>query len=175
MRIPMRATAAAAVCLACAAVLAVRASALRADHPAQQQQQQQDLQMETPLPAADLVLLNGRVLTMETATPEAQAIAIRDDSIYVVGSNADVRKRIGPSTQTIDLHGQLAIPGFIESHGHFAGVGEMKEELDLTKAKSWDDIVAMVGEAATKARRDATPSSPSGLPGGTSSLRWIRA
>jgi len=148
----MRATAAAAVCLACAAVLAVRASALRADHPAQQQQPQQDLQMETPLPAADLVLLNGRVLTMETATPEAQAIAIRDDSIYVVGSNADVRKRIGPSTQTIDLHGQLAIPGFIESHGHFAGVGEMKEELDLTKAKSWDDIVAMVGEAATKAK-----------------------
>ncbi len=108
--------------------------------------------METPLPAADLVLLNGRVLTMEAATPEAQAIAIRDDAIYVVGSNADVRKRIGPSTQTIDLHGQLAIPGFIESHGHFAAVGEMKEELDLTKAKSWDDIVAMVGEAAKKAK-----------------------
>src|SRR6476469_9435128 len=99
MRIPMRATAAGAMCLACAAVLAVRASALRADRPAQQQPQ--DLQMETPLPAADLVLLNGRVLTMETATPEAQAIAIRDDSIYVVGSNADVRKRVGPSTQTI--------------------------------------------------------------------------
>jgi hypothetical protein len=146
----MRATAAGAVCLTCAALLAVRASARRADHPAQQQQQ--DLQMETPLPAADLVLLNGRVLTMEAATPEAQAIAIRDDAIYVVGSNADVRKRIGPSTQTIDLHGQLAIPGFIESHGHFAGVGEMKEELDLTKAKSWDDIVAMVGEAAKKAK-----------------------
>jgi predicted amidohydrolase YtcJ len=150
MRISKRATAAGAVCLACAAVLAVRASALRSD-PAQQQQQQ-DLQMETPLPAADLVLLNGRVLTMEAATPEAQAIAIRDDAIYVVGSNADVRKRIGPSTQTIDLHGQLAIPGFIESHGHFAAVGEMKEELDLTKAKSWDDIVAMVGEAAKKAK-----------------------
>jgi predicted amidohydrolase YtcJ len=145
----MRAIAAGALCLAGAAVLAVRASALRTEHPAQQQQ---DLQMETPLPAADLVLLNGRVLTMETATPEAQAIAIRDDSIYVVGSNADVRKRVGPSTQTIDLHGQLAIPGFIESHGHFPGVGEMKEELDLTKAKSWNDIVEMVGEAAKKAK-----------------------
>ena len=62
------------------------------------------------------------------------------------------RKRIGPSTQTIDLHGQLAIPGFIESHGHFTGVGEAKEQLDLTNAKSWDEIVAMVAEAANKAK-----------------------
>ena len=58
----------------------------------------------------------------------------------------------------IDLHGQLAIPGFIESHGHFTGVGETKEELDLTNAKSWDDIVAMVGEAAkTREARRVDP------------------
>ena len=153
MQISTRATVSAVVCTACVVVLAVHASALRGNRVASAAAAlQQDPQLETPLPAADLVLLNGRVLTMETATPEAQAIAIRDDAIYVVGTNADVRKRIGPSTQTIDLHGQLAIPGFIESHGHFTGVGEKKEQLDLTKAKSWDDIVAMVDEAAKKAK-----------------------
>jgi predicted amidohydrolase YtcJ len=153
MRISTRATVSAVVCTACIVVLAVHASALRGNRAASAAAAlQQDPQMETPLPAADLVLLNGRVLTMETATPEAQAIAIRDDAIYVVGTNADVKKRIGPSTQTIDLHGQLAIPGFIESHGHFTSVGERKEQLDLTKARSWNDIVAMVEEAAKKAR-----------------------
>jgi hypothetical protein len=152
MRISLRSTIAVVVCAASTAAFAVHANAVRFDRSAGPAQQQQDLQMETPLPAADIVLVNGRVLTMEPATPEAQAIAIRDDVIYVVGSNAEVRKRVGPSTQTIDLHGQLAIPGFIESHGHFTGVGEMKQELDLTKAKSWTEIVAMVDEAVKKAK-----------------------
>jgi predicted amidohydrolase YtcJ len=108
--------------------------------------------MSTPLPAADLVLINGRVVTLDPARPEAQAIAIRDDRIYFVGSTAGAKERIGPSTEVIDLKGQLAIPGFIESHGHFTGVGEMKLQLDLTQARSWDDIVAMVGEAVKKAK-----------------------
>ena len=107
------------------AALAVHAAALRNDRTVATQRQQ-DMQTETPLPAADLILVNGRVLTLENLMPEAQAIAIRDDAIYWVGTNADVRKRVGPSTQVIDLHGQLAIPGFIESHGHFTGVGEMQ-------------------------------------------------
>jgi predicted amidohydrolase YtcJ len=152
MRISTRATVSAVVCTAYIVVLAVHASALRGNRASAAAALQQDPQLETPLPAADLVLLNGRVLTMETATPEAQAIAIRDDAIYVVGTNADVRKRIGPSTQSIDLHGQLAIPGFIESHGHFTAVGDRKEQLDLTKARSWNDIVVMVEEAAKKAK-----------------------
>jgi hypothetical protein len=106
----------------------------------------------TPLPASDLVLINGRILTLERAQPEVQAIAIRDDRIYALGTRAQIKQYVGPSTETIDLQGRLAIPGFIESHGHFMGVGEMKMELDLTTAKSWDDIVAMVGEAAKKAK-----------------------
>ncbi len=153
MRISLRSTVAVVVCAASVAALAARTAALRNDQAPGSQRQ--DAQTETPLPAADLILVNGRVLTMETATPEAQAIAIRDDAIYVIGTNAEVRKRVGPSTQTIDLHGQLAIPGFIESHGHFTGVGEMKEDLDLTTAKSWSDIVAMVAEAVKAAKPGA--------------------
>ena len=101
---------------------------------------------------ADLVLQNGKIVTMNPAAPEATAIAIRGDTVLAVGSPTTVRRHIGPATKIIDLGGKLAIPGFIESHGHFTGVGEARMNLDLTKARSWDDIVALVAEAARKVR-----------------------
>jgi hypothetical protein len=73
---------------------------------------------------ADLVLQNGRIVTIDDRAPEAQALASSGDKIVFVGSNADVRKYVGGSTKVIDLQGQLAIPGFIEGHGHFTDIGE---------------------------------------------------
>jgi predicted amidohydrolase YtcJ len=101
---------------------------------------------------ATLVLTNGKILTVEEATPEAQAIAVRGDRIAALGSAADIRRYIGPSTEVIDLKGQLAIPGFIEGHGHFTGVGEAELNLKLMPATSWDQIVSMVAEAAKTAK-----------------------
>jgi predicted amidohydrolase YtcJ len=101
---------------------------------------------------ADLVLLGGHVVTVDPARPEAQAVAVRGDRILAVGSDAEIRRLVGPATQVVELHGRLLTPGFIEGHGHFLGLGESKQILDLTKAASWDDIVAMVGAAAAKAR-----------------------
>ncbi len=97
---------------------------------------------------ADLVLTNGNVVTVDSKRPKAQAIAIAGDRIVAVGSNAEIQKHVGPKTQLLDLGGQLVIPGFIEGHGHFMGLGRSKLVLDLTQAKSWDEIVAMVAEAA---------------------------
>ena len=57
-----------------------------------------------------------------------------------------------PRKQVIDLHGQLAIPGFIEGHGHFTGVGEYRLGLDLREARTWDQIVAQVARAAKQAK-----------------------
>src|SRR5437899_8448941 len=74
-------------------------------------------------PPADLVLTNGRIVTVDDARPEAEAIAISKDRIEALGTAAEIKSMIGPATQVIDLQGQLAIPGFIESHGHFTGVG----------------------------------------------------
>jgi predicted amidohydrolase YtcJ len=109
--------------------------------------------VQRPAPApADLVLTNGRIVTVEDAMPEAQAVAIAGDRIAAIGSADEIKPYIGSSTRVIDLAGQLAVPGFIESHGHFKGIGEMKMELDLTTAKSWDDIVAMVADAVKKAK-----------------------
>jgi predicted amidohydrolase YtcJ len=101
---------------------------------------------------ATLVLRNGKVVTVDAAIPEAQAIAIRGDRIAAVGSNESIQPLIGPSTQVIDLRGQVAIPGLIESHGHFMGLGSSKLTLDLMDVKDWDEIVSMVAVAAKQAK-----------------------
>ena len=101
---------------------------------------------------ADLVLVKGKIVTVDEAKPEAQALAVRGDLIAAVGTDKEIKAYIGPATKVIDLEGRLAIPGFIDGHGHFTGVGEAKLELDLTKAKNWDDIVAMVKDAVQKAK-----------------------
>jgi predicted amidohydrolase YtcJ len=101
---------------------------------------------------ADLVLTNGRIITVEDEQPEAEAIAIAGDRITALGSAEAIKTSIGPNTKVIDLKGRLAIPGFIESHGHFTGVGESRLELNLMTARSWDEIVAMVAEAVKAAK-----------------------
>lgn len=100
---------------------------------------------------ADLVLRGGRVATVNKADDMASAVAVRGHEIVAVGSDEEIESYLGDSTEVIDLEGRLLIPGFIEGHGHFMGLGMAKLRLDLTKAKTWDDIVAMVAEAAKAA------------------------
>jgi predicted amidohydrolase YtcJ len=109
---------------------------------------QQPVQPGAP---ADLVFVNGRIVTLERPA-EVEAIASRGSRIVVMGSTAEVRALAGPATQVIDLRGRLMIPGFIEGHGHFTGVGQSQLQLNLMRAKSWDEIVAMVREAVKDAR-----------------------
>ena len=101
---------------------------------------------------ADLVLTNGKIVTVEDGAPEAQAIAVRGDRIVALGSTADIKQHTGAATKVIDLNGQLVIPGFIEGHGHFNGVGEAQLNLNLMKTSSWDEIVAMVDAAVKRAK-----------------------
>jgi predicted amidohydrolase YtcJ len=101
---------------------------------------------------ADLVLVNGRIVTLDPARPEARALAIAGDRIAAVGDDAAIRRMAGGGTHVIDLEGRLAIPGFIEGHGHFLGLGRAKMVLDLTDARTWDEIVAMVADAARQAK-----------------------
>jgi predicted amidohydrolase YtcJ len=101
---------------------------------------------------ADLVLRGGRIVTLDERVPEAQALAVRNGAIVAVGSAADVARYIGPATQVINLAGRTAIPGFIEGHAHFNGVGENKMNLDLMNTKSWDEIVHQVALAVEKAK-----------------------
>jgi predicted amidohydrolase YtcJ len=105
-----------------------------------------------PQQPADLILTNGKIVTVEPSGAQAQAIAVRGDRIVAVGSSAEMKRHTGPATQLIDLQGKLVIPGFVEGHGHFNGVGVAEMQLKLMKTQSWDEIVAMVAEAAKKAK-----------------------
>ena len=100
---------------------------------------------------ADLVLMGGRIITMDSANPEADALASRGQQLVAVGSFEDVKKFIGSDTEVIDLGGAFASPGLIEGHGHFLSVGRAKMVLDLRVARSFDDIVAQVEAAVAEA------------------------
>ncbi len=101
---------------------------------------------------ADTVIRNGKVVTMDSTSPEGQGVAITGDRIIAVGSDAEIGRYVGPGTKVIDLQGHLAIPGFIESHGHFTGLGRGLTELDLMGVPSWQQIAQMVGDAAKTAK-----------------------
>lgn len=104
----------------------------------------------TPAPSvapADLVLRNGVVVTVDDSLPEAAAVAVNGYSITAVGTDAEIASYIGADTEVIDLEGRLAIPGFIEGHGHYMSLGESKIILDLNNVRDWDEIVTMVADA----------------------------
>ena len=91
--------------------------------------------------AADLVLTGGRVVTVDAANTEGEAIAVRDGRMLAVGSAVDIEAYIGSDTEVVDLDGRMAIPGFIEGHGHFMGLGNSKTILDLMDVESFEEIV----------------------------------
>jgi predicted amidohydrolase YtcJ len=100
---------------------------------------------------ADLVLLNGKIVTVEDEQPEAQALAARGGLIVRLGSDEQVRPFVGPHTRVIDLDGHLAVPGLIETHAHFTGIGRSLMNLDLTGTRTWEEIVELVAATARNA------------------------
>ncbi len=102
--------------------------------------------------AADLVLRGGPVYTVDQENSVVRALAARDGLIIAAGSQAEIEPFIGENTRVIELNGRAAYPGFIEGHGHFLSLGNSKTILDFADAKSWDEIVAMVADAASEAR-----------------------
>jgi predicted amidohydrolase YtcJ len=105
--------------------------------------------MQAQQPAADMILTNGKIITVDDQFRIAQAVAIRGDRIVAVGSNQDINKLAGPSTRRIDLRGKSVVPGMIDNHAHyqeegaywtlelrFDGVDTGKKALDLIRAKA---------------------------------------
>jgi predicted amidohydrolase YtcJ len=97
--------------------------------------------------SADIILLNGNIVTMCESIPKVEALAIKADTIQNLGTNKSIRELVGENTKVIDLKGKFAMPGFFESHAHFLSLGEAKMELDLRNARNWDEIIAIVAEA----------------------------
>jgi predicted amidohydrolase YtcJ len=67
---------------------------------------------------ADIVFINGNVLTMEEDMPQAEALAVKGETILAVGSYEEIELFIDSQTRIIDLHGKTLMPGFVDSHNH---------------------------------------------------------
>ena len=73
--------------------------------------------------APDVILSNGKIITVDERFSVAQAVAIRGDRIVAVGSDAEVAKLASPATRRIDLRGRAVIPGLIDNHMHLTRAG----------------------------------------------------
>jgi predicted amidohydrolase YtcJ len=119
--------------------------------------------IETSLPrecAVDLILLNGKVITVDSENSIVEAVAIKDGKIVRVGNNKEVKKLAGQKTLIIDLRGKAVLPGFIDTHLHpgLFGINLMEVDCRSPPVKSIADILERIKKRANK------------LPGGT----WVR-
>jgi predicted amidohydrolase YtcJ len=104
-----------------------------------------------PVFEADLVVVNARVYTIDPARPRAEAFAVKDARFVAVGSSADIRNLASARTRVIDAGGQTVTPGFIDTHCHVSGVGELYSvNANLPRVREL--------QAALKAKADKTPS-----------------
>jgi predicted amidohydrolase YtcJ len=97
---------------------------------------------------ADLILINGKVRTLDPAKPSAEAIAIAGGRIISVGSNSQVRLLADDRTQVIDAKGRLVVPGFNDAHVHFAAIGNKFSSIDLKSARSQEEAADRMREYA---------------------------
>ena len=81
--------------------------------------------------SGNLVLVNGRILTMDPDRPEVAAVAMLGGRIAAVGSDDEVREAVGPRVETIDLRGRTATPGLNDAHAHPMGVGHALSDLNV--------------------------------------------
>lgn len=100
--------------------------------------------------AADLILHNGKIWTVDPERPEADAVAISGSRITKVGSSREVLRLAQSSTRLIDLKGRLVLPGFIDTHTHFENATDQFYEAALTGANDEASFLAAVGEAAQR-------------------------
>jgi len=104
---------------------------------------------QQPVPA-DLIFSNGVIYTVDARQPHAEAVAISGDKIVFVGSNQEAEAWRGPATRRIDLQGKTVVPGFIDSHYHFQGVGKREHDLNLDGCTSLEDFLSRLKEWAAR-------------------------
>ena len=124
-------------------------------------------------PAADLIIINAKVWTVDKANPTAQAVAVLGDRIVAVGSNANVEVLRSPATKVIDAGGKLLLPGFNDAHVHFVSGGMQLDSVQLNDAASTDEFVRRIADQVKRTPKgewiqggdwDETKWSPPALP-----------
>lgn len=100
--------------------------------------------------AADLVITNANIRTMDAKRTVARAMAVVGRKIKMVGSDSDVRPWIGPNTRVIDAGGKTIIPGFNDAHVHFMETGQQLSSVDLRDANTPAEFVKRIKDFAAK-------------------------
>ncbi|MEM7659908.1 MAG: amidohydrolase [Bacteroidota bacterium] len=100
---------------------------------------------------ADFILTNGNIYTVDDNQPRVEAVAVAAGKILALGSAEEMASYQGRATQMLDVQGATVVPGLIESHGHFLGLGQFKRNLDLTQVKNYEELIAVVEEAVANA------------------------
>jgi predicted amidohydrolase YtcJ len=93
---------------------------------------------------ADLVLVNGKIYTVDNARPIASALAVRGGRVLFVGSDAEARVLANASTRVIDLNGETVIPGIVDAHAHLLGLGNTLARVNLAGSTSYDEVIDRV-------------------------------
>ncbi len=95
---------------------------------------------------ADLVLMNGKIATVDNDFSIQEAVAIKENTIIFVGTNDKVKEFIGEKTRVIELKGNLVTPGMVDAHGHLFNLGNIDEDefFSVRGAKSWDEVVSKI-------------------------------
>jgi hypothetical protein len=101
-------------------------------------------------PPADVVLVGGRVYTLDPARPWAEGLAIVGDRIAAVGTAAAIRKWAGPGTRVVDLKGAFASPGFNDAHVHMDATGALLVGVNLLDVHTEAPFVERVRDATTR-------------------------
>jgi predicted amidohydrolase YtcJ len=101
-----------------------------------------------PADGADLVLVGGRVLTLDPSRPEVTAVSVAGGRLVAVGDDASVGETAGPGTQVIDLHGRFVCPGFRDSHNHMLRTGLGMLLPSLAGCRTLADVLAIIADAA---------------------------
>ena len=102
-------------------------------------------------PAPDLILINGRVITVDRNFTIAEGVAIAGDRILTTGNEDQLRAMAGPATRIVDLKGHTVIPGLMDNHLHGAGGGP---GVDLSRARSLGDVYAALAARVKQAKPD---------------------
>jgi predicted amidohydrolase YtcJ len=99
-------------------------------------------------PAADLIITNAKIWTVDKSLPMVQAVAVVGDRIVAVGSNTEVDAWRTPHTHVIDAEGKLLLPGFNDAHVHFVSGGMQLDNIQLNDATTPEEFARRIGERA---------------------------
>ena len=94
--------------------------------------------------AADLVLVNGKIYTVDNTRPVVSALAVRGGRILFVGSDAEARTLANGATSVIDLHGATVLPGFVDAHAHLLGLGNRLQRVNVAGSTSYGEVIERV-------------------------------